>query len=81
MAVFANWRLPRSAGLLGLLAGHVLGVLCVVVMGYVSLVSGVWETYEDGLVVVGLAFQGVLLNILLLPLSIWGMLRWRAAQA
>ena len=65
-----SWVLPRLYGLWGMF-GVQLGVGAgFLLMGFIALATGVWERYEDGLMIVGLLFQAVLFNCLLLPVAI-----------
>ena len=74
--IAVSWLLPRTLGLLGLFAAHFCGVIGVVSMGYVSLSSDIGPAYEP-IEVFGYAIQGVIFNIMMLPVSIWAMFRWR----
>ena len=74
--VAASWILPRTYGLLGLLAAHVCGIIGLIAMGGVSLMSGVGPAYEP-IELFGYIIQGVIYNFVMLPLSIWALLRWR----
>ena len=55
--VVASWVLPRTFGLLGLFAADFCGVIGLVSMGWVSLASGIWPTYDEPLVIFALCFR------------------------
>jgi hypothetical protein len=70
------WVLPRKLGLIGMLGHHMLTLYGYFLMGVIALVFGVWDQYEDGLVIIGLAIQAFLFNCLLLPVSMTAMIRF-----
>ena len=78
--IAASWVLPRTKGLLGLLAAQFCGVIGMVFISYVSLLFDIGPDYEPpellGCVIFGISF-----NILTLPLSITAMSRWKPALA
>lgn len=75
--VALSWCLPRAWGGLGLVGAHLTAVGGWMSMGCVALATGIWPTYDDGLVVLGLVIQALIFNCLMLPVGIWAMLRWR----
>ena len=78
--IAVSWMLPRTKGLLGLLAAQFCGVIGMVFISYVSLLFDIGPDYEPpellGCVIFGISF-----NILTLPLSITAMSRWKPALA
>ena len=76
LLVVAAWVFPRNLGLLGLLGHHLLTLAGWIVMGSIALAFGIWDQYDDGLVVIGLAIQAFLFNCLLLPISITAVFRF-----
>ena len=74
--IIGSWLFPRAFGLLGLFAAHFCNLLGVVSLGYVASVAGFGPVYEP-IEVFGSVVQGVVFNVLTLPLSVWAMVRWR----
>lgn len=77
-----TWWIPRRMGILGVFVVRMLVALGFIVMGGVALLAGIWPSYDDGLVIVGLLLQAFVLNCVLLPIAgvaVWR--HWRAEQA
>jgi hypothetical protein len=73
-----TWRLPRRFGLFGLFGVQILVAAGCYALGVVSMTTGVWA-HDDSFVFVGLLFQAVLLNFLLLPIALVAL--WRRGRA
>ncbi len=74
--VVLSWVMPRRFGALGLIGAHLLVLYAWLAMGAVALAFGVWDGYEDGLAIIGLAIQAFLFNCAMLPLSLTATWRW-----
>jgi predicted RNA-binding Zn-ribbon protein involved in translation (DUF1610 family) len=48
-------------------------------MGWIALATGVWDTYDGPLTIVGLLLQAVAFNVVLLPVS--SLAVWRCCRA
>jgi len=75
LLVALTWIIPRRLGFGGVLVVQCLVAIGFIVMGGIALATGIWPTYEDGLVIFGLLLQAFLLNCVLLPLA--GVAVWR----
>ena len=42
---------------------------------------GIWDRYEDGLVIIGLTLQAFVFNCLMLPVSLTAVWRWRRSTS
>ncbi len=74
--IAVTWIGPRSLGLPGLVAAHLLCVVGWFAMTAVSIYTGIWSEYEGGIVIFGLLPQAFVFNCLMLPVGIWAMFRW-----
>ncbi len=57
-------------------AAHFFCVFAMIVMGIVSFMSGIWPFPYEPEIMIGLTLQAVVFNSVMLPLSIWAMIRW-----
>jgi hypothetical protein len=74
-----TWWLPRRLGLIGMFAAQVLVGVGFVGMGWIALATGVWDTYDGPLTLVGMLLEALALNVVLLPVS--GVAVWRHCRA
>ncbi|HEY2586872.1 MAG TPA: hypothetical protein VGI81_14095 [Tepidisphaeraceae bacterium] len=74
-----TWWLPRRLGLLGMFAVQILVGVGFVGMGAIALATGVWDKYEGGETILGLLFEAVAFNVVLLPVA--GVAVWRCCRA
>lgn len=81
--IAASWYLPRTLGLLGMLAAHYLAIAGSFMFLFVAIHVGVWADFADydGITTIFIGaqvlLQAFLFNCLMLPLSIWAMRQWQ----
>ena len=74
LVVCATWALPRRLGMLGLFLAQAITAVVLVVGGAVEIATGRID-YDDPFIILGWVLQAFILNVLVLPLGIFAVIR------